>query len=164
MQSLSPAKNRIQQRKVFIPTELLTCSHVFIRIDAVRKSSQPPYKEPFRVISSHEKFFKVGRHGRFDTINIERLKTAYVDDGIVHACSRPDVMSARPMIEAPTSESSSQIALPATISNEASFSRFNQQGKNTLSDQDETSVSRSGRRIVLPARLRIEQNTIHASV
>ncbi|VDP31440.1 unnamed protein product [Echinostoma caproni] len=154
MQSLSPAQTRIQQRRVFIPTELLTCSHVFIPIDAVRKPLQQTHEGSFRVISRREKFFKVDRHGRVDTINIERLKAAYVDDGIVHASSRPDVMPARPMIEAPTSESSSQIAVPATISNEATVSRSNQQCTNSLSDQDETSVSRSGRRIVLPARLR----------
>ncbi|VDP90854.1 unnamed protein product [Echinostoma caproni] len=119
MQSLSPAQTRIQQRKVFIPTELLTYSHVRILIDAVPKPLQKPYEGPFRVISHHEKFFKFDRHGRVDTINIERLKAAYVDDGIVHASSRPDVIPARPMIEAPTSESSLQIALPATILNEA---------------------------------------------
>ncbi|VDP95061.1 unnamed protein product [Echinostoma caproni] len=154
MQSWSTAHTQIQQRKVFIPTELLTCSHVFIRIDAVGKPLKQPCEGPFRVISLHKTFFKVDRHGRVDTITIERPKAAYVDDGIVHASSRPDVMPARPMIEAHTSESSSQIAVPVTISNEASASRSNQQCTNTLSDQDETSDSRSGRRIALSARLR----------
>ncbi|VDP79391.1 unnamed protein product [Echinostoma caproni] len=92
IQSLSPAQTRIQQRKVFIPTELLTCSHVFIRADAIRKPLQQPYEGTFRVTSRHEKVFKVGRHGRVDTINIERLKAAYVDDDIVYASLRLDVI------------------------------------------------------------------------
>ncbi|VDP46826.1 unnamed protein product [Echinostoma caproni] len=123
-------------------------------MDAVRKALQQPYEGPFRVISRHEKFLKVDRHGRVETINIERLKAAYVDDGLVHVSSRLNGIPARPTIEAPTSESSSQIAVPATISNEATVTHSNQQCTNTLSDQGETSVSRSGRRIVLPARLR----------
>ncbi|VDP93697.1 unnamed protein product [Echinostoma caproni] len=104
MQSLSPAQTRVQQRKVFIPTELVTCSHVFIRIDAVRKPLQQPYEGPFQFISRQEQFFKVDRHGRVDTINIERIKAAHVDDGIVYASLRPDFIPARPTIEAPTSE------------------------------------------------------------
>ncbi|VDP96780.1 unnamed protein product [Echinostoma caproni] len=45
-QFLSPAQTGIQQREMFIPTELLNCSHVFIRIDAVRKPLQQPYEGP----------------------------------------------------------------------------------------------------------------------
>ncbi|VDP95489.1 unnamed protein product [Echinostoma caproni] len=138
MQSLSPAQTQRQQRKVFIPTELLICSHVIIRIDAVRKPLIQPYEGPFGVISFHEKFFKVDRHCCVDAINIERLRAAYVVDGVVHASSRPDLIPTRPMIEAPTSELSSQIAVPATISNEATASRSNHQCTDTISDQDET--------------------------
>ncbi|VDP18548.1 unnamed protein product [Echinostoma caproni] len=103
---------------MFIPNELLTRLREFIGIDAARKPLQQPYEEPFPVMFLHETFFKVARNGRVDTINIERIKATYADDDLVHTSGRFDVIPARPVIEEPTSELSSQMAAPATISNE----------------------------------------------
>ena len=80
MRKLSPATTRVQTRSVYVPKDILTCSHVWIRCDAVRRPLQPAYEGPFKVISRKEKFFKIERNGRKETISIDRLKPAYIDD------------------------------------------------------------------------------------
>jgi len=35
------------QQSSFIPSDLNQCSHVFIHVNAVKKSLQPPYEDPF---------------------------------------------------------------------------------------------------------------------
>ena len=154
MQSLSPAQTRIQQRKVFMPSELLTCSHVFLRIDAVRRPLQQPYEGPFRVISRHEKTFKIDRRGRIETVSIERLKAAHVEESPVHANTRLDVTPAEPLSEVLASSSGPQIAQPATISDQTPISGSNQQVVHNIPPENEPTISRSGRKIILPNRLR----------
>lgn len=152
MQALSPAQPRIQQRQVFVPNELETCSHVFIRVDSVRKPLQQPYEGPFRVISRHGKTFKVDRHGRVDTISVDRLKVAYVDDSVMPASTRFDAIPAQPSDDTTVSRQGLQHTAPATTSNETSVSRSSQQSP--APSANETPVSRSGRKIVCPARFR----------
>lgn len=62
----------------FVPTDLMNCSHVFVRIDAVRKPLQPPYEGPFRVISRTDKIFKINQNGIEKVISIDRLRPAYI--------------------------------------------------------------------------------------
>ena len=76
---LKPPPQRRQQHPEHIPQDLQTCTHVFIRRDAVRKPLQPPYDGPFKVISRTAKFFKVNLGTRTDTISIDRLKPAHLD-------------------------------------------------------------------------------------
>lgn len=40
---------------VYVPDALATCSHVFIRNDAVRRPFQKPYNGPYEVISRTRK-------------------------------------------------------------------------------------------------------------
>ncbi|VDP22749.1 unnamed protein product [Schistosoma margrebowiei] len=80
MRTLSPVSTRIPHRQAALPRELSTCSHVFIRVDSVRKPLKQPDEEPFHVIARHEKTFKVDRHGRVEIVSIDCLKPAYVDD------------------------------------------------------------------------------------
>ena len=56
---LQPPQARPQRHKPHVPNDLQTCTHVFIRRDAVRKPLQPPYDGPFKVISRAPKYFKV---------------------------------------------------------------------------------------------------------
>lgn len=79
MQNLLPLKPRKQNhRSVFVSKDLATCSHAFVRTDIIRKSLQPPYEGPFKVISRGDKVFKLLMHGRNCTINIDRIKPAYI--------------------------------------------------------------------------------------
>ena len=79
LNDLNPQPNRPQRHKSHIPKDLQTCTHVFIRRDAVRKPLQPPYDGPFKIISRSPKYFKVDLGNRTDTVSIDRLKCAHLD-------------------------------------------------------------------------------------
>ena len=79
MQNLRPQPTRAQQRKPHVHPDLSTCTHVFVRHDAVKKPLQPPYDGPFEVIRRADKFFIVQLKGRQDSVSLDRLKPAYLD-------------------------------------------------------------------------------------
>eukprot|EP00117_Sycon_ciliatum_P039851 scpid21637/ scgid29378/ Retrotransposable element Tf2 155 kDa protein type 1 len=70
----------------FIPADLSTCSHVFIRTDATRTPLQRPYTGPHRVLERHDKYFRLDLNGRSDTVSIDRLKPAFHDNQSVDHC------------------------------------------------------------------------------
>ncbi|CAH8532345.1 unnamed protein product [Schistosoma mattheei] len=176
MRTLSPVSTRIQHRQVALPRELSTCSHVFVRVDSVRKPWQQPYEGPFHVIARHEKTFKVDRHGRVEIVSIDRLKPAHVDDsalsdnlrfnarpskptsGILKPSSGPTLDTSETSLSRP----SQQHASSAPSTDETTVSRPDQQTTPPLTsdeiagsrDANETTVSRSGRRVRLPVRFR----------
>ena len=76
---LKPPQDRRQRPNAHVPQALHTCTHVFIRRDAVRTPLQPPYDGPFKVISRSTKSFKVDLGTRTDTVSIDRLKPAHLD-------------------------------------------------------------------------------------
>ena len=63
-----------------IPKCLATATHVFIRPDVVHKPLQPPYDGPFLVVKRTDKHYTVDINGRKDTVSIDRLKPAHLDD------------------------------------------------------------------------------------
>ncbi|GBL82102.1 hypothetical protein AVEN_150399-1 [Araneus ventricosus] len=63
---------------VFVSDDLIKTSHVFLRIDRVRKSLEPPYAGPYKVLSRTEKVFTVEIDGKPTTMSIDRLKAAHL--------------------------------------------------------------------------------------
>lgn len=59
---------------------LSTATHVFIRHDAVRRPLQPPYDGPYPVVKHTDKHFTVDINGRKDTVSVDRLKPAHLDN------------------------------------------------------------------------------------
>ena len=57
-------------------------THVFIRQDATRKSLQPPYDGPYKVLECATNHFIIDINGRSDTVAISRLKPAYLEDSM----------------------------------------------------------------------------------
>ncbi|GFV62357.1 retrovirus-related Pol polyprotein from transposon opus [Trichonephila clavipes] len=49
----SPPKNK----KIFVHKDLKSCTHVFVRVDRVRKALEPPYDGPFPIKERYEKYF-----------------------------------------------------------------------------------------------------------
>ena len=80
-------------RPSFVADALASASHIFIRRDSVKKSLQPPYDGPFRVISRTDKHFIVDINGRQDTVSIDRLKVAHVDYPLLHSSDAPFVVT-----------------------------------------------------------------------
>ena len=73
------------QRKVHISDALSSCTHVFIRHDAVKIPLQQPYDGPYKVLKRTDKFFEEYSvlismdNPRHDTVSLDRLKPAYYE-------------------------------------------------------------------------------------
>ncbi|VDP15563.1 unnamed protein product [Schistosoma margrebowiei] len=175
MRTLSPVSTRIQHRQVALPRELFICTRVFIRVDSVRKPLQQPYEGSFHVIARHEKTFRVDRYGRVEIVSIDRLKPAHVYDsalsdnlrfnarpikpsGILESSSGPTLDTSETSFSRPGQKHASS----ALSTDEATVSRPDQQTTAPLTSDEiagsrntnETTVSRSGRRVRLPVRFR----------
>ncbi|GBM73893.1 hypothetical protein AVEN_40153-1 [Araneus ventricosus] len=102
--------------------DLMTCTHVFVRYDAVRASLRPPYDGPFLVIDRTDKFFRIHREGKIKVLSIDRLKPAFIhSDTLAVPASANDSSKAflkveKPISQAKTSRSGRQIRRPVRFS------------------------------------------------
>ena len=79
MSNLQPVQPRqASSQKTFISQDLSSCTHVFVRVDAVRKPLQPPYEGPFEVIRRTRKTVTIDRNNTSDVVSIDRVKPAYM--------------------------------------------------------------------------------------
>ena len=71
-----------ESRRSFVHTQsfprLNTC--VCVRVDAYKSPLQAPYKGPFKVLERHSKYFKLDLGNREDTVSIDKLKPAFMDE------------------------------------------------------------------------------------
>ncbi|XP_046144930.1 uncharacterized protein LOC123988532 [Osmia bicornis bicornis] len=66
--------------KIFVQKALDTCTHVFVRVDAVKKPLEAPYEGPFEIIERvTEHIYKINYKGREVNISVERLKPAFCE-------------------------------------------------------------------------------------
>ena len=79
MQDLRAQPPRVSQRQSQVHPDLSTCTHVFVRHDAVRKPLQPPYDGPFQILRRSDKFFTLDVRGKHGSVSVDRLKPAYID-------------------------------------------------------------------------------------
>ena len=78
---------------------LASASHVFLRVDAVRRPLVPPFLGPFRVLgrSPDLKTFDILQNQKTVTVTVDRLKAAhYLHDSRNKTVQRPPVPSALP--------------------------------------------------------------------
>ena len=80
MQQIRPTPTRLAHRLTHVSNTLLLCTHVFVRVDCVRKPLQQPYNGPYPVVHRTAKHFKVNIDGRNDTISLDRLKPAHMEE------------------------------------------------------------------------------------
>ena len=66
-------------RRAHISSDLTTCTHVFVRHDAVRKPLQPLYKGPYLVLKRTPKYYTIDYKGQPTTVSLDRLKAAHLD-------------------------------------------------------------------------------------
>ncbi len=57
MRQMQPSPPSQSTRSSFVSDQLTTCTHVFVRHDAVRKPLRPPYDGPYLVLERHDKYF-----------------------------------------------------------------------------------------------------------
>ncbi|XP_064468688.1 uncharacterized protein LOC135382951 [Ornithodoros turicata] len=103
--SLRPTPTRTDSsRKVHVPQELATETHVFLRTDAVRRALTPPYSGPHTILSRGEKTFRISIRGKPETVSADRVKPAFVECPTIAASSAPeDASDAPPRTPTPTS-------------------------------------------------------------
>ncbi|VDQ14526.1 unnamed protein product [Trichobilharzia regenti] len=78
MRSVKPAPLRPQSIDVFVHPYLKASSHVFVHRDSMRRPLESLYDGPYKVIKRMDKFFFFKR-GQDGTVNIDRLKLAYLE-------------------------------------------------------------------------------------
>ncbi|XP_025829488.1 uncharacterized protein LOC112904215 [Agrilus planipennis] len=67
--------------KIFTHKALHDCTHVFVRVDRVKKPLKQPYEGPFEVIRKTNEFcFRVNVNGTPTEILIDRLKPAFIEN------------------------------------------------------------------------------------
>lgn len=68
-------------RPFYVPRDLNTATHVFVRQGPIRKPLEPAYLGPYKVLRHGPKSFDVEIRGKTQTITIDRLKPAYLTRG-----------------------------------------------------------------------------------
>ena len=79
MHDLKPVQLRPQAVKTYLPKDLSTCMHTYVRTDAAHTPLQPTYTGLYRIIQRHDKHFTLDIHGRNERISIDRLKVFCLD-------------------------------------------------------------------------------------
>lgn len=69
---------RVSSGSSYIPKTLDDCSHVFVRVDQIKKSLEAPYEGPFKVIRKLRKQFVIEKNGKTESISLDRLKPASI--------------------------------------------------------------------------------------
>ncbi|GFQ69832.1 transposon Tf2-6 polyprotein [Trichonephila clavata] len=79
MRALQPTPTSAHSNSfMFVPTNLKSCSHVFLRIDSVQPPLSQNYTRPHEVIHRTDKVFTILINGKKKAVSIDRVKPAYV--------------------------------------------------------------------------------------
>lgn len=83
-------------RPFYIPKDLSTATHVFLREGTGRRSLQAPYTGPHKVLTREQKTIDIEVHGKRQKLTIDRVKPAYI--------SREDLDPGQPQLQTPNTE------------------------------------------------------------
>ncbi|RWS05713.1 hypothetical protein B4U80_06604 [Leptotrombidium deliense] len=67
-----PVRSR-EYQNTFVHPDLISCSHVFLRVDTVRSPLQQPYTGPHKVTMRKNKTYIIESNGKLITVSIDRL-------------------------------------------------------------------------------------------
>ena len=68
----------MEQKPIYIPQDFETCTHVFLRNDAVLKPLQQPYSGPYVVIKRNDKTFTIKINNSEKVVSADRVKPAKI--------------------------------------------------------------------------------------
>ena len=103
-----PASKHSQHHPFFFK-DLRTCSHVFKRVDSIRKPLEPPYTGPHRVIRRvDDRSYIIEIDGEEKSVTTDQLKPAYLE--VTEAATRPVYPAQPPTTStAPTPQATSDV-------------------------------------------------------
>ncbi|XP_071037908.1 uncharacterized protein [Parasteatoda tepidariorum] len=101
------------KRVVYVPKDLQTCTHVFVRYDAVRRPLQPPYDGPYSVLQRKSKIYLLQISTKKKWIFIDRLKPAYLTVDEPHTLFHDDSPCQSDLSSTTTTESPLAEKVPA---------------------------------------------------
>ncbi len=78
IRSSQPMNPSTHPAKMFVYLDLDSCSHVFVKVNAVKRPMQPPYEGPFKVLRRTKRNVTINRHRHSDVIVLDRVKPAYL--------------------------------------------------------------------------------------
>ena len=66
------------KRNVFVHKNLFDCSHVFLKVGPVRKSLEPPYSGPHKVVARpSDQVLDIDANGKTRPVPLENVKAAF---------------------------------------------------------------------------------------
>ena len=86
---VTPAWHGGEARRSFMLQELSTATHVFVRRGAHGTPLQPPYQGLFKVLERHATFLKLDLGRRQDTVSVDGLKPAFLEELVSSAPAAP---------------------------------------------------------------------------
>ena len=114
MQALHPTKPRHSPRPhMHVDNNLHSASHIFVRHDAVRKPLQPPYDGPYKVLAHADKYFTLNVNGHQDTVSVDWLKAAHLDQPVTEPPLPPDPATQSPAGPSTPTSPTAQTPTPA---------------------------------------------------
>lgn len=120
MNSLQPQQSRKQHgnRPIFVHHDLHTTTHVFLRVDRVRRPLQQPYEGPYKVLSRSNKVFKLQINGQAVSVTIDRLKPAFQlnpvqEEPVPNTTSPPTIKPSEKPLEPRTTRLGRKVVFPA---------------------------------------------------
>ena len=101
--------------KSYIPRDLNKCTHVWLRIDRVRRPLEAPYVGPYEVVSRSDKTFVIRLFsGKLDSVSIDRLKPATLPSNEASEPILPDLIDSPSECTDDAPNLSSEISDPGT--------------------------------------------------
>ena len=68
-----------QQHNIFQFKEIATCTHVFLRRNAIALPLTAPYDGPYKVVARSGRVMKILVKGKVETVSLERVKPAHLE-------------------------------------------------------------------------------------
>ena len=110
---------------MYIPPELKTCSHVFIKVDPIKSNLTPTYAGPYPVVSQTEKTFKILHNHKLQQVAINNVKPSFPLQSPEH------VATELPIFSLPSSQNDA-------ISTSIAFTKSSSTDNDKSSDHEQT--------------------------
>lgn len=96
----------------YIPRALNEATHVFLRQDFIRRSLEPPYAGPYKVLSRHPKYYELDVQGKKLLVSVDRLKPAFITQELDPKVPAVTVPPPKPEKEFKTTRSGRRVKFP----------------------------------------------------